>query len=99
VELSDKPVLDLIIIQMPPSNLTDPSKELATCNQKSTKTDQLLVVLMLLKSLIIMVVFSTTHKLDLISITLSPLLDGEKMNHPENNIGLLETHGVNTGVN
>jgi len=61
--------------------------------------DQLLVESMLLKFLIITVEFLITQMPENLLTTLSPLLDGEKMNHPENNIGSSETLGVNIGEN
>jgi len=92
-------VSDLTIIQMPPSEITVQSLEPATCNKKSTKTDQSLVESMLPKSLIIMVVSSITLPPENKLTTSSPLLDGDPMKKPINNIGLLETHGVNIGEN
>jgi len=92
-------VSDLTIIQMPPLNLTVQSVEPVTCNKKSTKEDQLLVESMPLKSLIIMVVSTITKVVVNKLTTLSLLLDGDLMKKPTNNIGSLETHGVNTGVN
>jgi len=61
--------------------------------------DQLHVESMLKLFLIIKVVFLINSWQEEFPIILFPLLDGEKMKNQGINIGLSETHGVNTGVN